>query len=111
MSNPLLAKPPRRVIRVETPNRPDLKLYVRAVTGAEFLSIGERVNKAGGAIDYTALQLELYVSDENGEALLAPGEGSEFIKVIESTDMRRLISAGDKLNNLNDETLEQAEKN
>ncbi len=109
--NPLLHKVARRVTRVETPSRPDLDLHVRAITGAEFMELGSRMNKAEGATASTGVQLEAYVCDAEGNALLAAGEGVQFMESLEAADMRRLMKAGDKLNALSDESVEAELKN
>lgn len=109
--NPLLVKPPRRVQRVETPSRPDLTLFVRAITGAEFLDLGAALIKTVGAKQSTATQLEWFVCDEAGAPLLAPGEGVEFIDAIDQADMRALQKAGEGMNALNEAAVEEELKN
>ncbi len=109
--NQLLAKPARRVVRVETPSRPDLTLYVRAITGAEFLAMGAALNKGEGPAAIWASQMEAYVCDAEGNQLLVAGEGKDFIAAIESADMRRLMKEGEKLNAMSDEAVEAELKN
>lgn len=117
--NPLLQKFARRVVHVLTlpaitegdVTRPAIDLYVRAITGAEFFELGARVNKAEGTTAQNGVQLEAYVCDAEGNALLAPGEGTQWMGSIEAGAMRRLIKAGDKLNALTDDAVEEELKN
>lgn len=111
VQNLLIANLKRRVELVPLKSRPELTVYVRAITGVEFMELGPRVTKAEGSVETTAVQLEAFVSDESGNPLLAPGQGAEFMGSIESADMRRLLKAGDKMNALNDEAVEDEIKN
>jgi len=119
--NPLLLQTARRVKLVLTlPKveregvvvRPETPLYVRAITGAEFAALVDlRIKNREDQAQFMGSELEAYVCDEAGHALLGKGEGSKFCEVIESSDVRRLIDAGDKLNALNDDAVEDELKN
>lgn len=100
----------RRVVRVKTPSH-GAELYVRAITGAEFMDLGSRMNKVEGATASTAIQLEAYVCNADGSAYITAGGGLAFMEQIEAADMRRLMKEGDKLNALNDEAVEEEIKN
>lgn len=109
--NPLLVKPARRVVRVETPSRPELTLYVRAINGREFTDLGSRISNGPGLTVSWGAQLEAYLCDAEGAELLAVGEGIPFMESLEAADVRRLVNAAAQLNSLDDEAVEEELKN
>ncbi len=110
--NPLLQKPAsRRVKQVKLSGHPDAAVFVRALNGREISQLYEKLRATKATEDSLALQLEAYVSDANGMATLNAGEGAAVLETIDGVDVKRLIKAGDKLNILSDEAIEEELKN
>lgn len=110
--NPLLQKPARRrVTQVKLVGHPDAVVFVRALNGTEITQLYEKLRGIKEAVVSLAYQLEAYVSDETGNATLNAGEGRQVIETIDAIDMKKLIEAGDKLNVISDDAIEDERKN
>jgi len=101
----------RRSTAIKLASLPDVAVFVRALTAAEFIDMGERAIKHEGRLARKAIEMETALVDENGQPLLAKGEGQAFMERIAAADYLAIDRALDAVNNLNPATLETAEKN
>lgn len=103
--------------QVKLKSLPTVDVYVRTITYAEFISLGESVVAVGIKDDEAsrkarkAIEVETLLVDVDGNPLLAKGEGAQFVDKIYAADMHRITQTSEQLNGFSDDRVEEASKN
>lgn len=103
----------RGITQVKLAGVKGMDVYVRTLTAAELIAVGERALAAqtGGPKLRKALELEVVLCDKDGNLLLKAGDGLALIDRLWAADMQRISQASEGLNVLSDASLEEALKN
>lgn len=99
---------------VELKTRPDLKVFVRVLDAIDECDLRDVITKESETKCVIAAQLSGYVCDEAGKQLL-PDVACALAWIreqnVKGSVCVKIIAAGRKLNEISDESLEEAEKN
>jgi len=87
-------------------------VHVRQLTGVELLGLEDSIEAAKeDKPKVLAAQVAAYLSDEQGNAALTAEQALQFVGLYAAIDTKRVIRAGDALNSLKDDAVEEAAKN
>jgi hypothetical protein len=102
----------RQVQRVELKSNHELVVFVGALSALEAIEFGQRLKAAEKTQDIIAEQIATFVRNEDGTLRFTDAAAAmEFLKTIRPGQMKKIIEAGTKFNELNDEAIEDELKN
>jgi plasmid replication initiation protein len=106
-----LTPPSRRVSIVDLPVRGG-QAAVRGLFAMEAVRLSDALREAAGDPQkLLATQLAAFLCDADGHALLSLDQAMNAVGNMEPSDLRALIEAGNRINRLTDETIEEVAKN
>lgn len=87
-------------------------VYVRVLNALEELALRDAIRNLSESKDLIAAQLQAFVCDADGKQRLPDlAAALAFMEGVRLSTTAKIIRAADKLNELSDESLQEAEKN
>jgi hypothetical protein len=108
--HPLLGPFKRQTKYIPLSSRPDLKVFLLAITAGEGMRHAKRIAPLEGDAAVYALLSE-HICDEEGNRLLTDEQAEKFVDVISTEDLKSLMSEVILMSGVNDKALENTEKN
>lgn len=102
----------RSLHRVQFKSNPDLVVFVGALSALEAIEFSQRLQAIEKSQDMVAEQLCTWVRNEDGSPRFADGAAAlAFLKTIRPGQLKTILKAAQKYNELNDEAIEEELKN